>query len=259
MILYANNDTPKIVYLTEDKLPLINEYGWHPTYYSMNDTLELGDDPYAKLDKKDQSGRKRNFAIKRNGEEYWVSRSSSVSLYLFCKNQMGEWCLLANQRGDNTPRGGKWNVICGFLDYGETLEHAAARECFEECGVKISSRILKYCGTNSKYETVNTRFCGILKGTIDMYPPNMDNCENKGTEMQEIQNVAWIPLSQLNSYNFVGGQIESAMNLADNILPQNDLVNSNKFFKLFFDSLNNLYTSKQITDKQYQEIIKILK
>lgn len=259
MILYTSDNKPKVVYINENKLSLLNEYGWKPTYYSMDDTLEFSEDPYARLDKTKQNGKKKNFAIKRNGEEYWISRSSSVSLYLFCKNQMGEWCLLANQRGDKTARGGKWNVICGFLDYGETLEHAAARECFEECGIKIRSTILKNCGTNSKYETVNTTFCGILKGTVDMYPPSMNNCENFGLENQEIQNVAWIPLSQLKNYNFVGGQIESAINLADTLLPQDDMVNSNKMFKVFFDSLNQLYSTKQINDKQYSQIIKIIK
>lgn len=258
MILYTN-ENPTKVYVNEDKLLLLNEYGWKPTYYSMDDKLELGEDPYARLDKAKQNGKKRNFAIKRNGEEYWVSRSSSVSLYLFCKNQLGEWCLLSNQRGNNVARSGKWNVICGFLDYGETLEHAAARECFEECGVKIRSTILKFCGTNSKHETINSRFCGVLNGTIDMYPPSMENCENFGTSNQEILNVAWIPLSQLKKYNFVSGQIDSALDLADNILPQNGMVNSNKQFKLFFDSLNQLHMSKQINDKQYTQIIKILK
>lgn len=258
MILYSNDNKPKVVYVNEDKISLLNEYGWKPTYYSMDDTLEFSEDPYARLDKTKQNGKKRNFAIKRNGEEYWVSRSSSVSLYLFCKNQNGEWCLLANQRGNNVARGGKWNVICGFVDYGETLEHTAARECFEECGIKINSRILKNCGTNSKHETINTRFCGILQGTIDMYPPSMENCENIGLENQEIQNVAWIPLSQLKNYNFVAGQIDSAMSLADTILPQNSISN-NKMFKSFFETLNQLYSTKQINDRQYTQIIKILK
>ena len=249
----------KTLIIKENQIPLLNEHGWHPTYYSMDDEIELGEDPYARLDKKQQSGKKRNFPITRNNDGYWVSRSSSVSLYLFCKNKNGEWCLLTNQRGNNVPRGGKWNVICGFIDYGETLEHAAARECFEECGIKIRSTILKNCGTNSKYDTINTRFCGILKGTTDMYPPNMENCENNGNENQEVQNVAWIPLSELSNYNFVGGQIESAMNLADNILPQNEMINSNKQFKTFFDILNQLHLSKQINDRQYQIIMKTIK
>ena len=249
----------KTIHIKESQMPLINEHGWHPTYYSMDDELELGEDPYARLDKKQQSGKKRNFPITRNNDGYWVSRSSSVSLYLFCKNTEGEWCLLANQRGNNVPRGGKWNVVCGYIDYGETLEHAAVRECFEECGIKIRSTILKNCGTNSKYDTINTRFCGILKGTTDMYPPSIENCENNGDEKQEVQNVAWIPLSELGKYNFVGGQIESAMNLADNILPQNEMINSNKQFKAFFEILNQLHLSKQINDRQYQIIIKTLK
>ena len=257
MILHIK-ENPKKIYINEAQINHLNEWGHHPTYYSMDDKIELGEDPYARLDKTQQNGKKRNFAIKRNGEEYWVSRSSSVSLYLFCKNKDGEWCLLANQRGVNTFRGGKWNVVCGFLDYGETLEHAAARECFEECGIKINSRILKNCGTNSKHEVINTRFCGILKGTVDMYPPTTSNCEKLEDGSLEVINVAWIPISKLNSYNFVSGQIESAIDLSETMLPQNEYGN-NKLFKTFFENLNNLYKTNHINSKQYNEIINIIK
>ena len=70
MILYTENSKPKIIYLSETSISLLNEYGrFRPTYYSMDDKLELGEDPYARLNKEQQSGRKRNFSIKRKGEE----------------------------------------------------------------------------------------------------------------------------------------------------------------------------------------------
>src|ERR1700730_15305246 len=36
------------------------------------------------------------------------------------------------------PSLGKWNPPSGFMERGETLEQAAARETFEEVGVKVS-------------------------------------------------------------------------------------------------------------------------
>jgi ADP-ribose pyrophosphatase YjhB (NUDIX family) len=41
------------------------------------------------------------------------------------------------------PSIGKWNLPAGFLEQAETLEMAAARETFEETGVRISSEDLQ--------------------------------------------------------------------------------------------------------------------
>ena len=116
--------------------------------------------------------------------------------------------------------GGKWNVVSGFLDYGETLEDAAIRECFEECGVNIKGVKLINCGTNSNklYGSVNHRFAAVIDGVIDQYPPSMKNCEGYGTDMQEVQNVAWIPLSKIDSSGMPSSQINSAKELADRLL-----------------------------------------
>jgi ADP-ribose pyrophosphatase YjhB (NUDIX family) len=165
---------------------------------------------------------------------------------------------LANQRGENVPRHGKWNVVCGFIDYGETLEHAAARECLEECGIKINSRILRNCGTNSKREVINTRFFGILPGITDNYPPSIDNCEGFGTDRQEVINAKWIPLSKLSEFNFVNGQIDSANDLAENMLPQSEFSNSSKFYKDFFYSLEKLRTTGMLDSEKYNKIMAII-
>lgn len=34
------------------------------------------------------------------------------------------------------PEYGKWNLPCGFLENGESIEHGARREAFEEAGIK---------------------------------------------------------------------------------------------------------------------------
>ena len=46
----------------------------------------------------------------------------------------GDHCLLAHRRGW-AP--GRYSTIAGFVEPGETLEHAVAREAFEEVGVQI--------------------------------------------------------------------------------------------------------------------------
>ncbi len=44
--------------------------------------------------------------------------------------------VLLAKRGIN-PRLGYWNLPCGFLENGETIQEGAVREVFEETGVKV--------------------------------------------------------------------------------------------------------------------------
>jgi 8-oxo-dGTP pyrophosphatase MutT (NUDIX family) len=70
------------------------------------------------------------------GKTLWSGRYCAVAAFAFCKIK-GEWCVLANQRGEGTPDfQGYWNCPCGFLDM-EKAEEACSREAFEETGVKI--------------------------------------------------------------------------------------------------------------------------
>ena len=110
------------------------------------DKISLVKDPYDSLDKSQQHGNMRNFAIRRNGRVYWVARSMAVQCFVFCKDKNGEWCLLASKRGGTGDRSGQWNIVGGFLDYGEDLEMAVARECREETGVIIPKENVKYLG-----------------------------------------------------------------------------------------------------------------
>ena len=256
MILYSDNKSHKLVYLNENKLPLLNEWG-KPTYYSMDDKIELGEDPYARLDKKQQSGKKRNFSIKRNGEEYWVSRSSTVFLHVYCKNSNGDWCILMSQRGKNMRHGGNWNVAGGYLDYGETLEQAAVRECYEECGVNVKGAKLINCGATSDnlYRSVRHRFACILDGVTDNYPPSMENCEGYGTEKQEVQNVGWIPINELKGYRIEKKQVVDIKNDYKNLLGENNSPNIEKISK----ELYNLVVSNELDTDKYDKIMAILK
>jgi len=140
-------------------------------------TVKLGYDPKVRSGKEwhEKGG---NFPVVRDGKTFYVSRSVAMSLYCFCQNKKGEWCILANKRGAGAPNNqGLWNVICGYLDYGETAEAGAARECWEECGLRLNPSILQQQGVNSKSENVTIRFAAVLSGTTDNYPLSMENCE----------------------------------------------------------------------------------
>ena len=148
-----------------------------------------------------------NFMVIRNGQPYYVSRNTSVSLYLFAKNKDGEWCVLANQRGHGSSKG-LFNVTCGFVDMSpmgkpqETLEQAACRETFEENGVKINPSRLVMLGVNSKNANINVSFYAVIEDrTTEQMKTSTANAES-GEVLQSL----WIPLSDLQSYRFAYNQ-----------------------------------------------------
>lgn len=146
-----------------------------------------------------------NFPIKRNGRVYYVSRSVAVSLYCYCRDRQGNWCVLANQRGPGAPNNvGLWNVPCGYLDYNEDALTAAARETFEETGVKVPKEKIMFMGANSGNfggsQNVSMRHACVLDGTVDNYPVSDGNCEEG-----EVSDIQWIRLNEIGKYKWAFG------------------------------------------------------
>lgn len=169
-----------------------------------------------------------NFPVERNGRVYYVSRSISVSMYCYCRNKRGEWCILANQRGSGAPNNqGLWNVPCGYLDYNETANYAAKRETYEETGVNIPISKIHMMGVNSgRLETdddiahrkihpaegkqdVSMRFTAVLDGIINNYPLSAAN-----SEPGEVADIRWIPLSKVKNYQWAYGMGEKVISQA---------------------------------------------
>lgn len=178
------------------------------------DSVTLVNDPNCRTGK-EWAEKGGNFPIKRNGKIYYVSRSVTVSLYAFCQNRFGEWCVLVNKRGPKTRGAGTWNVPSGYLDYNETTEHAACREAFEETGVEIDESQIVMQGVNSNRENVAIRYAVKLEGTTDDYPTSMANCEPG-----EVSAVGWLPLSKADRIRWnradgaknIWGQAETTLN-----------------------------------------------
>lgn len=171
-----------------------NSYGTPAPDY---DKVEYFHDPKVRSGKDwyDNGG---NFAVKRMGKVYYVSPSVVVSMKAFCRNENGEWCILANCRGKGARTGiGRWNTPCGYLDYGESVEEAAVRETFEETGVRIDPGSIRFIGKDSGGSTVNMRFGAILSGTTQDYP-----LTDAYSEPGEVSDIQWIPLSQVGKYKW---------------------------------------------------------
>lgn len=224
----------------------IDEWGKRPVY-SYDDKLEFVHDDNIK-----NGG---NFGIKRNGREYWVSRSNCISLYVYCKNSEGEWCILASKRGPKMRNPNKWNVVCGFLDYGYSLESTAVKECWEETGVKISKQMLRNNGTNSSRTNgpVVTRFSCVLNGTTDKYKTSIKNCEPG-----EVTEAMWIPLSKVNMFDWVDNQGQKAAEAANNIV-SNGTPETDENFYTIVNNLQQMLNKGLIDQEKYNGIVNMLK
>ena len=141
-----------------------------------------------------------NFPVQHEGKTYWVSRSVAVTCFVFAPID-GEWCVLANLRGPNTPDfQGYWNCPCGYLDYDETTEEAAVREVYEETGVKLKN--ILFFGFNdspsSNKQNVVFYYYSILLET-----PSVNlNSASRGGEENEVSEIKWIPLNEINCYKW---------------------------------------------------------
>lgn len=150
----------------------------------------------------------RNFPFHHKGRVLWHSRSVAVAAFTFCKNSLGEWCVLANQRGKGAADYNYyWNVACGFLDFSETAQHAAKRETLEETSIDLSDDMFQFHSVQSDPKKSNQQnvtiryFVKIEDKTTDDFKFG----ELKGGEKNEVNDIRWIPISTLKEYNWAFG------------------------------------------------------
>ena len=148
----------------------------------------------------------KNFPFKAinpdTGKEqiFWYSRSMAAAIFVFAPNKDEELCILANKRGPGCPDFiGCWCCPCGYLEYEDTLKEAGVRECKEETGVIISIDSVKFAEINddpkdSNHQNVTARFYTTLDSVV-----TTSNSENEDEETSDIQ---WIPIKELNNYNW---------------------------------------------------------
>ena len=134
-----------------------------------------------------------NFSFEYNGKTYWYSRSVACSMYLFVYEKISHtWYILVSRRGPGCPSNiGKWNVPGGYLDFNETLEGAAKRECWEETGIKIEGEVkLANISTNphSKAQNVVCSFYKTIEvNNISDLTWRFSNIHNEQNEVSDIK------------------------------------------------------------------------
>jgi 8-oxo-dGTP diphosphatase len=77
--------------------------------------------------------------------------------------------LLMVRRGPNATRSGLWSIPAGFVDYGEEIRAAAARELLEETGLEAEIGGVVFAASNFHDPaklTVGVWFSGTVTGGI---------------------------------------------------------------------------------------------
>lgn len=136
----------------------------------------------------------------------WFSRSVAVVGIIF-KKENGKMYVLASQRGEGTPDPeyrGKWNLVCGYLDFSETIQQCLVRECYEETGVNITDEKIKLVSVNSnpkddKRQNVTMRFLVTLSAPLATYKKQFSHKHN---EKDEVGQIKFIELSDIDKYEW---------------------------------------------------------
>ena len=136
------------------------------------------------------------------------------SIWFYRRTDSGSIEVLFQHRSELVDRNpGKWDLsAAGHMNYGESIVEAAIRETKEEIGVEVTEDDLRYICS----------FTG-------MAGKNMLNhhmiCDRTGKEDdfhfddQEVSEVAWVPLSELNQ--FIDQNCKDAVR--DNIFARNTI------------------------------------
>lgn len=171
----------------------------------------------------------KNFPIEYEGKTYWISRAVAVVGYIFTFDN-GKLLVLANKRGKGTPNyQGYWNCPCGYLDFDETTREACCREIAEETNLTVNPKSLMLDSiqddpTEDPNQNVTFRYWNfnVWYSALTIYA--------KGAEPDEVEDVEWIPVEELDNYQFAFNQEKTIKRIVRQHLL--DYINKNNRYKL---------------------------
>ena len=159
----------------------------------------------------------RNFPFMYRGKEFWYSRSVAVTHFVFCKNASGNWCVLANKRGNGTPDfQGYWNCPCGYLDFDESAVESAQRETFEETNVYIKKNNINFYAVDTSprlnKQNVSIHYYSKLDGRCEDFV-----LTDESSEKNEIDEIKWIEISEVDNYKWAFNHSQLIKDIFNNL------------------------------------------
>ena len=153
-----------------------------------------------------------NFEFEHNGQKLWYSRSLACNAIIFRLHEDFSVDVLACKRGQGCEfNKGLWNVPGGFIDFDEDAKQCALRELHEETGISIDYSRIWFFKLDSQprgaRQTMVASHVGIFaKATTDTWIFSTEY-----SEPDETEEIKWIPIEELDKYEWTRGQKENIM------------------------------------------------
>lgn len=137
----------------------------------------------------------KNFSIKVDGKEYWISRSVACACFIFKEKENNLYVLIQKRGKGAADFQNHWCCVCGYLDYDESCEDCVKRECIEECGFKIDKHRLHLMNVNSSpsenHQNVTIHYVYFADEKEEFNYNNAD-----GGEKDEVSEVKWYKIGK---------------------------------------------------------------
>ena len=131
----------------------------------------------------------------------YTGRYCAVSGFIYAIVD-GKYCVLANKRGPGTPDfQGMWNCPCGYLEGDENSREGIAREILEECGFVVDPEKLDIVYVETEPSECNNGNVTIRHRAF-LGKINPQYVDREGGEENEVDDVKWIPLDEVDNYEW---------------------------------------------------------
>ena len=160
----------------------------------------------------------KNFPFIHEGKELWYSRSLACSIVVLRDNPMRGPEVLVCKRGKGVEfNKGKMNIPGGFIDFDENAKQAALRELFEETGVKIPEEQAMFLSLDTEPKGGRQTMVALHFALVDYETSRGWKLTNENSEPGEVEEILWVPLKNLNNFNWTRGQIENITKTANHV------------------------------------------
>ena len=136
----------------------------------------------------------KNFPVKADGKEYWISRSVAVCVFVFKIKNDKLYALIERRGIGAADEKGKLAAVSGYIDFDESLEEATIRELQEESGFIAKKERLQFMYINSdpqsdKRQNITVHYVYFAKGNEDF-----NEKRAVGGEANEVSDVKWMEI-----------------------------------------------------------------
>lgn len=140
----------------------------------------------------------KNFSVKVEGKEYWISRSVATACLTFKEVDNAVYALVSRRGKGAADNVDKLCFSCGYLEYDLTLKENMKKEMKEELGFIADENKFEFLAINDKptenHQNVTVRFAYWADKDEDF-----DTSKAIGGEKDEVSEVKWFKVGILSN------------------------------------------------------------